>query len=193
MVKIYWLLIGVVCVGCGSSGSARSTEPGDSGTTQTVSTPEDFVAADSDFDCQRNAEWTAVGLSHYKNVRGHGEEMLAVARSASGGVYPVGTIVQLNPVEAMVKRASGFAADSSDWEFFTLNTTATGSTIVTRGGGASVSNARATCVSCHLPAQSMFDLICGDATDTSATTAHGCTPLPVSPEVLAARPDPRCP
>ena len=155
---------------------------------------EDFVASMSDFDCSRNGEWTAVGLAHYKNVLGHTAEMLAVARSSSGGTFPVGTIVQLNPAEAMVKRGRGFNAESSDWEFFTLTDLDAGlASINTRGGGSTVSNPRATCLSCHLPAQAAFDLICGDPVEGGPTTTHGCVPLPVATDRLASLPDIRCP
>jgi hypothetical protein len=155
---------------------------------------EDFAASMSDFDCSRNSEWTTIGLAHYKNVAGHTTEMLAVARSSSGGTYPVGTIVQLNPAEAMVKRGRGFNADSNDWEFFTLTDMDAGlASINTRGGGSTVSNARATCLSCHLPAQSAFDLICGDPVEGGPATTHGCVPLPVPTATLANLPDIRCP
>lgn len=156
---------------------------------------EDFVATLSDFDCNRNSEWTLVGIARYKNMRGHDAEMLAVAGSATGGTYPVGTIVQLNPLEAMVKRAQGFDATSNDWEFFLFNGPpdgGTGVTIANRGGGASVSNARGTCLSCHMPAQTPFDLVCGEPVEGGPTTAHGCVPLAADPAVLVARPDPKC-
>src|SRR5262249_60416159 len=38
----------------------------------------------------------------------------------SGG-YPVGTILQLFPAEAMVKRKPGFNPEGGDWEFFKLS------------------------------------------------------------------------
>ncbi len=119
--------------------------------------------------------------------------MLSVARSADGGTFPVGTVVQLNPAEAMVKRAPGFDGTSNDWEFFTLDVSDAGTTITARGGGSSVSNANGTCLGCHLPAQAQWDLICGDDPDGGALTAHGCIPLPVPNSVLASLMDPRCP
>lgn len=156
---------------------------------------EDFVATLSDFDCNRNSEWTLVGIARYKNMLGHDAEMLAVARSATGGTYPVGTIVQLNPLEAMVKRGQGFNATSNDWEFFLFNGPpdgGTGVSINNRGGGTSVSNPRGTCMSCHGPAQTPFDLVCGEPVEGGPTTAHGCVPLAADPAVLVARPDPKC-
>ena len=38
--------------------------------------------------------------------------------------YPVGTILQLVPQEAMVKRRKGFDPATKDWEFFFLTTDA---------------------------------------------------------------------
>lgn len=208
--KIFFLLMAGACVACGSSDSGSSSMDlvPDGSLSDVASTldsatsdgsaaaeggVEDFAASASDFDCSHNSEWTTVGLAHYKNVLGHTTEMLAVARSAAGGTYPVGTIVQLNPAEAMVKRGNGFDATSNDWEFFTLTDSDAGSTINNRGGGMSVSNPKATCLSCHLPAQAQFDLICGDPVEGGPTTTHGCTPLPVPTSTLASLPDSRCP
>jgi hypothetical protein len=163
-------------------------------TADQTSALEDFAAQAADFDCNRNSEWTAVGFSHYKNALGHTTEMLAVARSSDGGVYPVGTVVQLNPAEAMVKRGQGFSDASADWEFFTLVDSDAGTTTITnRGGGASVSNRGGTCLGCHAMAPPQWDLICGDVADGGPMTAHGCNPLPVPAATLAALPDPRCP
>ncbi len=220
--KVYFLLIAAAGMGCSSSDSGPLISASPDGATSSDSAPvmdgandaspavaatvdgaaaadgddggEDFAATAADFDCSHNPEWTTVGLAHYKNTLGHADAMLNVARSSGGGTYPVGTIVQLNPAEAMVKRGKGFDATSNDWEFFTLTDSDAGTTTInTRGGGTSVSNARATCLSCHLPAQAMFDLVCGDAVEGGPTTTHGCVPLPVPTAVLAALTDPRCP
>lgn len=222
--KICLLLIAGACIGCSSSDSGSTSmeldgSPSSDSGSVSESVPsesalavdaargdvgsntadgddggEDFAATEADFDCSHNAEWTTVGLAHYKNTLGHTAEMLNVARSSGGGTYPVGTMIQLNPAEAMVKRGKGFDATSNDWEFFTLTDSDAGTTTInTRGGGMSVSNARATCLSCHLPAQSTFDLVCGDPVEGGPTTTHGCTPLPVPTATLAALRDPRCP
>jgi hypothetical protein len=217
--KIALLFVITACLACRSSDTPKasvSTNPGDGSLNDVAATSddgptsgpaadgsasdgnvigEDFVATLSDFDCNRNSEWTMVGVARYKNTLGHDAEMLAVARSATGGTYPVGTIAQLNPLEAMVKRGQGFDATSNDWEFFLFNGPSDGGTgvsIANRGGGTSVSNARGTCLSCHGPAQTPFDLICGDPVEGGPTTAHGCVPLAVDTSVLISRPDPKC-
>jgi hypothetical protein len=217
--KVAVLFVATACLACKSSDTPKtpvSTNPSDGSLDDVAATSddrptsgpaadgsasdgsvvsEDFVATLTDFDCNRNSEWTMVGIARYKNTLGHDAEMLATARSATGGTYPVGTIVQLNPLEAMVKRGQGFDATSNDWEFFLFNGPpdgGTGVSIANRGGGASVSNARGTCLSCHMPAQTPFDLVCGDPVEGGPTTAHGCVPLAVDPAVLIARPDPKC-
>ncbi|HEY4014457.1 MAG TPA: hypothetical protein VGM06_14045 [Polyangiaceae bacterium] len=208
--KKHFLIALPLVVGCSSSSTPpSSTTASDGGGSDAPASPEasadndasdggdaaagsDFNATASDFDCFNDSEWTQIGLSHYKNALGDTAATLGIARSQDGGTYPVGTVVQLNPVEAMVKRAPGFNALSNDWEFFTLNIDAGVVTITARGGGSTVSNNAGTCLGCHLPAQAPWDLICGDAPDGGPKTAHGCTPLPVPYSTLAAISDPLC-
>jgi hypothetical protein len=118
------------------------------------------------------------------NRLGHLKAALRVAR-AGRGVYPVGTILQLVPQEAMVKRRKGFNAATRDWEFFFMQTTAQGTTIVNRGTTNVVNRFGGNCASCHLAAQAKFDMVCEHT--------HGCAPLPVGDDVIAAiqRADPR--
>jgi hypothetical protein len=190
-----WILMMSAGTGCssGSSNSPSPPGPGDAAGSEAAipATPEDFDAGPADFDCLKNSEWTTVGVSRYKNLLGHAADALAVARSADGGKYPVGTIVQLVPGEAIVKRAAGFNADSQDWEFFALSVSDAGATVSARGGGSTVSNMRGTCLGCHAKAASQWDMICGDAPDGGSP--HGCDLLPVTGATLAARTDPRCP
>jgi hypothetical protein len=58
---------------------------------------------------------------------------LAVANSATGGTYPPGTVIQLIPTEAMVKRDKGFNPVTHDWEFFELDVSKDGTEIRKRG------------------------------------------------------------
>jgi hypothetical protein len=119
------------------------------------------------------------------NVRGHLAAALAVARSPHGGTYPVGTILQLVPQEAMVKRAPGFSPSTNDWEFFSLDVSSAGTKILSRGGAQVVNRFGGSCASCHGAARSNFDFVCGND--------HGCAPLPIGPDVFAAlqKADPR--
>jgi hypothetical protein len=188
--------------GSGSSGSGAGGTPepvdaapapqSDAGTVLAVdgATVEDINPTTTDFDCLKNSEWTTVGVSRYKNVLGHEAEAIAAAKSASGGVFPVGTFVQLVPQEAMVKRGKGYSPASDDWEFFALNVSASGTTIGMSGGSSAVTNFVGSCLGCHGGAKSQFDLVCGDA---DGGNTHGCAALPLTGQQLMATGDPRCP
>jgi hypothetical protein len=172
----------------GGSKGADATVASDAG-----SSVEDFVPTTADFDCLQDSDWTTVGVSRFKNVLGHTDEMLAVARSADGGVYPVGTIVQLIPTEASAKRGAGYSAQSHDWEFFSLSVSASGTTITAAAGDASVVNFTGlSCLGCHSQAAPQWDFVCGDP---DGGNTHGCTALPLTGAQLATAQstDPRCP
>jgi hypothetical protein len=140
----------------------------------------------TDFECVQH--WPKIGNYRIVNKLGHQSEAEAVARAAGGGTFPVGTIIQLVPMEASVKRAPGFSAASHDWEFFSLGLSSSGTQILARGGDASVKNQfGSSCLNCHSKAAPQWDLLCGET--------HGCDPLPFSGAQLATLQDsdPRCP
>jgi hypothetical protein len=179
------------CSSGSSTGAAASTEDASVGSDGGV-VGEDFVPTTADFDCLQDSEWTTIGVSRFKNMLGHTAEMLAVARSADGGVYPVGTMIQLVPTEASVKRGQGYSAQSDDWEFFTLDATSTGTTITASGGDSSVKNFTGlSCLGCHSKAAPQWDFVCGDV---DGGNTHGCAALPLSGAELAMlqSTDPRC-
>jgi hypothetical protein len=162
-----------VAVGC-SSGD----DDGEDGAGTTETTAVEDVVVDAD-DFKPLADLTAVRGFFVDNVAGDLEGSLAVANDPEGGTYPVGTVIQLIPQEAMVKRAPGFDPDSNDWEFFTLDVTAAGTTIVTRGGSEVINRFSGTsCAGCHSAAEPQFDFVCEDD--------HGCAPLPVGDDVITA-------
>ena len=79
----------------------------------TAAPAEDFEATAADF---RNLHaMTPVRGFFVDNRRGHLDEALAIARADEGGEYPVGTILQLVPQEAMVKRRDGWNPATNDW------------------------------------------------------------------------------
>ena len=137
----------------------------------------------SDFDCILG--WAKVGDFRITNKLVEAGASIAVAADLDGGVYPVGTVIQLIPNEAMAKRRAGFNATTRDWEFFNLSTSASG-TVINQRGGAEVTNASGSCDGCHGQAEAQFDLVCG--------TTHGCAPLPFNEaEIqLVQNGDPRC-
>jgi hypothetical protein len=178
---------------CSSGSQGDSPHGGGSGPADSGADGEDFVPTAETFDCLKDGGWTQVGASMFKNVLGHTDEMLAIARSPDGGTFPVGTVVQLIPTEASVKRGQGYSAASRDWEFFSLGVASTGSTIKTSGGDAHVVNAfGGSCLGCHGQAAPQWDLVCGDA---DGGNTHGCASLPLTgPELASLRSsDPRCP
>ena len=137
--------------------------------------PKDLVVTASDF---RNlATMTKVRGFYVSNRLGHLQQALKVANSPKGGVYPVGTIIQLVPQEAMVKRRKGFSKASHDWEFFSLRTTGLGTTILNRGVSNVVNRFGGNCLSCHSAALPKFDFVCEHS--------HGCAPLPIGDDLIA--------
>jgi hypothetical protein len=170
-----------VVVGCGSSGGDGDDE--EAGTTTTTAVEDVEVQAD---DFMALGDMTPVRGFFINNLLGRLDEAVAVAENPDGGVYPVGTVIQLIPQEAMVKRAEGFSPQTNDWEFFTLDATAAGTTIVTRGGAEVLNRFSGTsCAGCHSAAEPQFDMVCENT--------HGCAPLGVPDEVITTiqQSDPR--
>jgi hypothetical protein len=135
------------------------------------------------FRCIR--QMTPVRGFYVDNLRGNLAGTLAAANASAGAVYPAGSVVQLIPGEAMVKRDMGFNAESHDWEFFALDPSKEGTRIRQRGA-ANVTNSLGTCLGCHAQAQPQWDLVCEES--------HGCAPLQVTRAMIGAlqRTDPRC-
>jgi len=142
------------------------------------------TVTDASFTCIR--DMTPVRGFYVSNLLGDTEATVKVANSATGGVYPVGSVVQLVPTEAMVKREPGFNAATKDWEFFELKVAPGGAKINVRGTTETVNRFKGNCFSCHVQAKAEFDLICEQT--------HGCAPIPITPVMAKAiqNTDPRC-
>jgi hypothetical protein len=154
-----------------------------------VATPVDFQPpalsiSEKSFHCM--TEMTHIGHFYVDNLVGNLKGTVQVAESTNGGVYPVGSVLQLVPTEVMVKREKGFNAATRDWEFFELDVSPNGSTIRTRGFVSAVNRFGGNCFTCHLKARPEWDLVCD--------TTHGCDPVPVTIAMSGAlqRTDPRC-
>src|SRR5215475_12710962 len=76
---------------------------------------------------------TPVRQFYVDNLQGNLAATLAAANSPTGAVYPAGSVIQLIPGEAMVKRDNGFNAATHDWEFFDLDVSKDGTRIRKRG------------------------------------------------------------
>lgn len=155
-------------VACGSDPALNATR------TTAADPTEDFEASADDF--TNINDMTPVRGFFVDNRLGYLEEALAIAEANEGGVYPVGTIIQLVPQEAMIKRHAGWNPATNDWEFFFLDVTQEGTTILTRGADEVVNRFGGNCAECHQAAEPRFDLVCEDD--------HGCEPLPIDDTVI---------
>jgi len=90
--------------------------------------------------------------------------------------YPVGTILQLVPFEAMVKHPHEKFPNTNGWEFFALEVSEAGTTIRDRGDKVVNLSLGAPCLSCHQPA-ARYDFVC--------EKGHGCAPIPLDDQKTA--------
>jgi hypothetical protein len=143
-----------------------------------------FPISEKSFRCM--TEMTHIGHFYVDNLAGNLKGTIRAAKSTTGRVYPVGSVVQLVPTEVMVKRDRGFNPVTHDWEFFELDVSSNGSTIRTRGFADVKNRFGGNCFGCHAAAQPQWDLVC--------STTHGCAPIPVTIAMSGAlqRTDPRC-
>ncbi|MGP0056924.1 MAG: hypothetical protein ACLPQI_15350 [Steroidobacteraceae bacterium] len=143
-----------------------------------------FSISEKSFRCI--TEMTHIGHFYVDNLAGNLKGTVRVAESTTGGVYPVGSVLQLVPTEVMVKREQGFNPATHDWEFFELDVSKDGSTIRTRGFADVNNRFGGNCFGCHVAAHPEWDFVC--------STTHGCAPIPVTIAMSGAlqRTDPRC-
>lgn len=162
--------------GCARAGSDAGPGSGAGrGSTTTTRSGEDFVAEADDF--VNLQDMVHVRGFFVDNRAGHRDEAVALARSGGVGTYPVGTIIQLVPQEAMVKRRAGFDPASNDWEFFELDISTTGTVIHQRGGAEIVNRfGSGSCSGCHRAADPKYDFVCEET--------HGCEPLPFGRDMI---------
>ena len=201
---LHSMAITALLVGCGggegsTAGTSSSSGAGGAGTADAASSSasgssvsssgsgaatEDLNMTEADFECVLN--WTAANRFRITNKLNHLDEAIAVANAADGGTFPVGTVIQLVPTEAMVKRRAGFSAETKDWEFFFLEITGTQTTIKARGTADVINGFGGNCLNCHAKAMPQWDLICGET--------HGCDPIPVTADQIkmAQDGDTRC-
>jgi hypothetical protein len=139
---------------------------------------------EASFGCIRRLE--PVRGFYVGNLMGDLDGTLKAARSEAGAVYPVGSVVQLVPTEAMVKREAGYNPATKDWEFFELAVSPTATKINVRGATEVVNRFGGNCLTCHAQAQPQWDMVCEQT--------HGCAPIPVTPVMAKAiqNTDPRC-
>jgi Dockerin type I domain len=144
---------------------------------------EEFIAQEVDFECLTN--WALVRHFRIANTLGHLDDALAVAHGDAPFPYPPGTIIQLIPNEAMVKRGGNYDLGNANWEYFIIDPRS-GETKVTQRGRNEVANGNAIpCFACHSAARPV-DFIC--------ESGNGCIELGLTEELILAiqERDPRC-
>lgn len=150
---------------------------------------KEFVAEASDFGCMMDGatvDGHKVRIFHRK-PRLLRKAVRVLEREKPRKKYPVGTILQLVPFEAMVKRGGRFNKEGNGWEFFALRPSAAGTEIAARGTADVVNQFNGTsCQGCHAAAKT-FDFVCD--------VDHGCGALGVSDDLIfrIQQADPRCP
>ena len=139
---------------------------------------------DASFKCMR--QMTPVRHFYVDNLLGDISATLAAANAPKGALYPTGSVVQLVPTEAMVKREPGFSPATGDWEFFELDVNDQGSKIGKRGFAEVNNRFGKNCFACHAPARDPWDFVC--------ESNHGCEAIPIDHKMTGAlqRSDPRC-
>jgi hypothetical protein len=181
--------IGLGCLATGVAVFACAPPPQPKPWTNDFKGPSDDVfLTDADLTCLGDAKWTRVGKTFVWNAANHQEQALAVARSKAPGEYPVGTVLQLIPGEASVKRAKGFSPETNDWEFLQIGFNQGKAVIVDRGT-TEPHNAGGTCLSCHGPAKD-YDLAC--FTNDHCKGFPFFVPLFINLNIDPAKDDPRC-
>jgi len=100
--------------------------------------------------------------------------------------YPVNTVLQVLPLEAMIKRRPGFNPDGDDWEWVRLSVDSNGKTQIKADGKGEVANPLGSCQGCHKRLAPTHDLVCGFVIGANGL---GLTDEKLA-EIQAA--DPRC-
>ena len=161
---------------------------------------DDIAVSEQTFSCI--LDWAKIRGTYIKNVDPEKlkEAMRIFRDNGSDTEYPVGTILQLIPNEAMVKHPRGTFAKTNDWEFFALDVSAAGTKITDRGENvlelfdmdASAAGTKmsdhprgVTCLSCQ-QGGAKHDLVC--------EKGHGSPPIPLNDQQIAKiqAGDPRC-
>lgn len=123
----------------------------------------EYVAEVDDFRCLTDgvrAPGKTFFIFHAKRA-GLRKAVRKTKRAKLGKGYPVGTILQLFPFEAMVKRGGDFNPEGGGWEYFKLSIGADGTTAIVARGGAEVTGITGgSCQTCHLRLAAGHDSVC---------------------------------
>lgn len=138
---------------------------------------QDITVTEQTFGCI--LDWPKVRNTYFKHddPKRLKEAMRIFRDRVPDKEYPVGTILQLIPFEAMVKHPRERFATTNGWEFFDLDVSKDGTKIKERGEQVVNHSQGVTCLSCHQPA-AKFDFVC--------EKGHGCAPIPFDDQKIAA-------
>jgi hypothetical protein len=137
---------------------------------------QDITVSEQTFGCI--LDWPKVRNTYFKHSDpAKLKEAMRIFRdSVPDKQYPVGTILQLIPFEAMVKHPREKFPNTNGWEFFFLDVSKEGTKIKDRGEHVVNLSQGVTCLSCHQPA-AKFDFVC--------EKGHGCAPIPFDDQKIA--------
>ena len=123
---------------------------------------KEFVAQPKDFRCLTDGV-----QPQGKRFRIFGKKRIvkkALRKTTTGKLgkgYPVGTILQLFPFEAMAKRGGKFNKEGNGWEYFKLKPNADGTTEILARGTTDVLNFQnSSCQACHQRIAPDHDSVC---------------------------------
>ena len=137
---------------------------------------QDVTVSEQTFGCI--LDWPKVRNTRFKHSDPEKlkEAMRIFRDSVPDQEYPVGTVLQLVPAEAMVKHPRQKFPNTNGWEFFFLDVSTEGTKIKDRGENVVNLSQGVTCLSCHQPA-ARFDFVC--------EKGHGCAPIPFDDHKIA--------
>ena len=137
---------------------------------------EDIAVSEQTFGCI--LDWPKVRNTRFMHSDPEKlkEAMHIFRNSIPDRQYPVGTILQLIPFEAMVKHPREKFPKTNGWEFFALDVSEAGTKIRDRGDNVVNLSQGVTCLSCHQPA-ARYDFVC--------EKGHGCAPIPFDDQKIA--------
>ena len=113
---------------------------------------QDITVSEQTFGCI--LDWPKVRNTYFKHSDPQKlkEAMRIFRDSVPDKEYPIGTILQLIPFEAMVKHPREKFPNTNGWEFFHLDVSKEGTKIADRGEQVVNRSQGVTCLSCHQPA-----------------------------------------
>jgi hypothetical protein len=123
---------------------------------------KEFVAQPKDFRCLTDGAQPEGKRFHIFGKKRIVKKALRKTNTGRlGKGYPVGTILQLFPFEAMAKRGGKFNKEGGGWEYFKLKPNPDGTTEILKRGTADVTNFRDdSCQECHQRQAKDHDSVC---------------------------------